>query len=430
MLQRTCCDCDTEKLSSRFVRARKVLFQIAFWTACASAVSILFSIAVSQVLLGIGILSFLLSGERIRLPRVWVPLALFLLGTLISLLASGDPRIGLPQVRKLFVYLMLPLLFSVLRRVPDACNLLLAWCAVAGTGSVLALFQFVRKWREASDAGRDFYAYYLNGRITGFMSHWMTFSGEQMLVLITLVAFLLFGRLHRRWTIALWIPAGCLMAIALLLSDTRSVWIATMAALVYLTASRKKALALAIPALALVVFLFSPANIKERVVSIVHPRDQVDSNDFRFIVWRTGLRMIEAHPLLGLGPEEVHAQFYRWVPADIPRPLPPGYYGHLHSIYVHYAAERGIPAMLALVWMLGMMLYQCARAVRQIPAGRDDTRFILHASIACVIAILIEGFFELNLGDSEVLTMFLSITACAYVAVADTRTRRAIPVAA
>ena len=33
-----------------------------------------------------------------------------------------------------------------------------------------------------------------------------------------------------------------------------------------------------------------------------------------------------------------------------------------------------------------------------------------------ILATLAEGFFEYNLGDSEVLTMFLVVVACAYLA--------------
>ena len=35
---------------------------------------------------------------------------------------------------------------------------------------------------------------------------------------------------------------------------------------------------------------------------------------------------------------------------------------------------------------------------------------------AAVLAVMIEGVVELNLGDSEVLTMFLAIAACGYLA--------------
>jgi putative inorganic carbon (hco3(-)) transporter len=399
---------------------------VAFWSACGSAVAILFSIAVSQSLLGVAIAAFLLSGERPRLPRPWLPLALFLLGSMISLLASGEPMVGMPQVRKLYVYLVLVVFFSVIRKTSTARNLLLAWCGLGGAISFLGIAQFLQRIQEARSLHRDFYRYYMgNERITGFMSHWMTFSGEQMIALVILAAFLLFGPRQRGWRLAGWIVAVCAMAIALVLTDTRSAWIATFAAVLYLTWSRKKILVAAVPVLAFVAFLVAPHTIQERVQSIAKPHGDVDSNDFRKVVWRTGLRIIAAHPLLGLGPEEVHKQFYEWLPPDTPRPLPSGYYGHLHSIYVHYAAERGIPTMLMLMWMLGMIVYDSGRGLRRLrglpPGENSDARFLLHAGIACVIAIMIEGFFELNLGDSEVLTMFLVTTACVYVGIEETR---------
>ena len=126
--------------------------------------------------------------------------------------------------------------------------------------------------------------------------------------------------------------------------------------------------------------------------------------------------MIEAHPLLGLGPEQVKLQFEQYLPPNTPRPLPEGWYGHMHNIYLHYAAERGIPALLILLWMLVMMLVDFSRGLRRLPPGPDDRRFILHGAIAVVIAIMIAGCFEHNLGDSEVLTMFLVVAGCGYAA--------------
>jgi len=131
--------------------------------------------------------------------------------------------------------------------------------------------------------------------------------------------------------------------------------------------------------------------------------------------------MIKAHPWFGLGPEQVGRQFDAYVPPDIRRPLPHGWYGHLHNIYMQYAAERGVPALLFLLWLIGKMLADFGRALW---AGRlsEDRRYVVHAAIAVIGAILAEGFFEHNLGDSEVLTMFLIVTSMAY-----TTIRRAEP---
>jgi putative inorganic carbon (hco3(-)) transporter len=54
--------------------------------------------------------------------------------------------------------------------------------------------------------------------------------------------------------------------------------------------------------------------------------------------------------------------------------------------------------------------------LRQSPAGSPQ-RWLLHATIAVMIGVLIGGYEELNLGDSEVLGMFLAVVGCGYVAV-------------
>jgi O-antigen ligase len=112
----------------------------------------------------------------------------------------------------------------------------------------------------------------------------------------------------------------------------------------------------------------------------------------------------------------VKTHFDEYVPADIPRPLPSGWYGHLHNIYLHYAAERGIPTMLVLMWLLLQALYDFWRGLRNLPPGKSDRRFLLNGAIAAVLATMAEGVVELNLGDSEVLTMFLVVVACGYLA--------------
>jgi len=125
--------------------------------------------------------------------------------------------------------------------------------------------------------------------------------------------------------------------------------------------------------------------------------------------------MIKAHPWLGVGPEQVGPQHLNYLPPGTQLPLPTGYYGHLHNIYIHYAAERGVPAMLLLMWMLGRALFDFVLGLRRIPKQADE-RWVLHAAVAVMIAILAGGYYELNLGDSEVLAMFLAVMGCGYVA--------------
>jgi putative inorganic carbon (HCO3(-)) transporter len=391
-----------------------VLLRCARWLTFASAVSIIFGIAPSQILLALAFAALLASGAQLRLPRIRLPLALFLLGTLIALAFSGDVAGGLPQVRKFFVFLELLVVFSLLRKLQMVRWLFLCWAGAGAIAAIAGYVQFARKVQEAHLVGRSFYDYYVGERITGFTSHWNTYSAEEMFALIMLASFLLFapGTRRRLW---LWLSCAALMAVAILLAETRAIWIAVAVAGLYLVWFWRRGLVLLAPVAVLAIFLASPAAVRERFTSIYRPKG-VDSNQFRIVTWRTGIHMIEAHPWLGLGPEGPNLHFDEWIPADIPRPLPSGWYHHLHNIYLQYAAERGIPTMLVMMWILIQMLVDFARGLLALPPGRSDRRFLLHGAIAVILATMVEGVFEYNLGISPVLTMFLVTVGCGYVA--------------
>lgn len=386
--------------------------QAARWLTFGSAASILFSIAASQILLALALAALMLSGEKLRLPPIKLPLALFLAGTLLALAFSGHVTEGLPQIRKFYVFCELFVVYSALRDLRLIRWLFLVWAGFASIGAVRSFVQFGEKVEQAERMHVSFYIYYVGERITGFMSHWNTFSAQEMFALIMLGAFLLFGPASRRaW---IWIVCAGLMSGAVLLAETRIVWIATAVAAVYLVWFWNRWVVLALPVAAGLLILISPASLRERFTSVVHPTES-DSNRFRVLTWETGLRMIEAHPLLGLGPEGPHYQFDQYMPPGV-TVKPSGWYGHLHNIYLQYAAERGIPVMLVLLWMLGRILHDFWKGLGRLPPGRGYQRYLLHGGIAVVLATLAEGFAEYNLGDSEVLTMFLVVVGCGYVA--------------
>ncbi len=396
--------------------SQSFLARAAFWLTGGAAVAVLFSIAACQILLALAFAALLFSGLELRLPPIRLPLALFMAGTLISLALSSDPAAGRPQIRKFFVFLMLLVVYSTFRELAHARRLALVWMGAGALVAARGLIQFGEKLHESRLLGQNFYEYYVGERITGFMSHWMTFGGQLMIVSLLLAAFLLFSPFARRRILAYCLLCAAPLAGSLLLGFTRSIWLASGAAVLYLVWRWRKPFVLAAPVLLLLGVLAAPSSVRSRFVSMFKPRAELDSNQHRIVCWRTGLEMIRAHPWFGLGPEEVRLQFNRYVPRDIPWPLPTGWYGHLHNIYIHYAAERGVPTMLALVWLLVKILFDFLRAVRKLPPGRSDEKFLLHGGVAVVLAILIEGIFELNLGDSEVLTMFLAVVACGYVA--------------
>jgi putative inorganic carbon (HCO3(-)) transporter len=382
--------------------------------AVAAAALIHISIAASQILLGLGVLLLLLFRRRLPFPRIWIPLLLFFLWTVLADFLCPDPWGGRSQIRKFFVFLLLPLMYGVFRdQFQKVYYVMMAWTVAATASGVWGLVQFVQKYEHAKHTGANFYLTYLARRITGFESHWMTYGALELSVLSLLLAQLFFSsRKMPRWVYG----SIVILLLAILLGWTRSIWLATIPASLYLLWFWRPKMVALVPVVLLLAFLVSPPATRSRIESIFAPHGDTDSNRFRYVTFWTGVEMTKAHPWFGIGPEQIRRQFDAYVPPFVRRPLPSGYYGHLHSIYMQYAAERGYPALLFLLWMIGQAIWDYASGIRRLRGVASQELFILHGAIAVIIGVLVGGIFEYNLGDSEVLMMFVSVLGLGYAA--------------
>ena len=187
--------------------------------------------------------------------------------------------------------------------------------------------------------------------------------------------------------------AAPLCGLALLFSRTRSAWIGVVAGLAVLAWMKKPRLLIFLPAVLGVLLLFSPRAILDRVtVSDASSRD-------RYYMWQAGLDMIIEKPIFGQGTGmilEVYPKF-RWQGA--PNPNAP----HLHNNFVQIAAERGLPCLIFLGWLL----YLLAREAWRVRATSRSGPLVL----AVLATTLSSGMFEYTLGDSEILMLILLLSA-------------------
>lgn len=383
-------------------RATKMREKAPAYLAGAAAATSTVSIAASQILLGAAVVSLLLNPKKLRWPPVTLPLLMFMGWTLVSLAFSPEPRVGLAQVKKFYEYLMLFAVFSAVRTLREVRWVLYGIVAGAALSAGWALVQFARIYAANPVL---FYHVYSNGsRATGFMSHWMTFSGITMMALMVSGALLLFDRVN-----GLLVSAVGVMGAGLLVSFQRTMWAGTALGGMWMLWTRKRWLAGLVPVAGAVVLAASPL-LRERVMSVFQPQQNiVDSRAHRAALRATGWEMIQAHPLVGVGPEMVSRKFLEFAPAGVPRPVPAEWsIGHLHNVYYQYAAERGVPALLAMLWFLGRALVDFWKVRR--------ANWVMPAAIACILAVMVAGLAEHNLNDSEPLGVFLSIVACGYAA--------------
>jgi putative inorganic carbon (hco3(-)) transporter len=380
----------------------------------AAVISTVISITALEVLMALSLVAFVAMRRRWRVPPIWLPLALFLVGTLVSLAASGHVEQGWPQVKKFFVYLMLFLAATAFENLRQVRLTVLTWSAAIAVAAARGVWQFAQKHEAAAQLHQPFYTYYIDSRITGFSSHWMTFGGEMMIGILLIAALVFFGAPHR-WSVWLTAAAG-LAAAAFALAWTRSMWLGALCGGAYLIWFWRRWVLLALPVAAGVILWANPLDLGQRAISAFSPHGSTDSNAHRAELRGIGERMIAAHPWLGVGPEQVSRQAPKYLPPGMTGLTPGQYYGHLENDYLQYAAERGIPTMLALLWMIGWALFDFCRVLRRLPDGAEE-RWMLHAAVAVTIGMLVSGLYSWNLNNTNILAMFLAVLGCGYVAV-------------
>jgi hypothetical protein len=259
-------------------------------------------------------------------------------------------------------------------------------------------------------------------RATGFFNHWVTYSEVlQLIASLALGLFLCLGLKTK--------PIGLLLALAVLglmfalgMTVTRASWIGFgVAALVMLllTSSRRTILivgACAIPLVLAGVFLLQ----QRRSIGFIDKQDQ--STSWRETVWKEGFQLLVSKPrhlLFGVGLDSIKGHWREWGLFDNGRlPL-----GHMHSNLLQIALERGLPALIVWLTLLGVYIRMLWRVSRREEIDQFSRGLVIGA-LGGAVGFFTSGLVHYNWGDSEVVTVFYFIMGLCLV-VERTNQRRA-----
>jgi O-Antigen ligase len=257
-------------------------------------------------------------------------------------------------------------------------------------------------------------------RATGFYNHWVTYA--EVLQLIASLALGLFLALpHKRSLYGLLLFLAVVgLVFALGMTVTRASWVgfAVSATLLLLLSASRKTLvvvgAFAIP-LALVAVFFLQ---QKRNVSFFDRQDQ--STSWRETVWKEGFQLLVSKPrhlLVGVGMDSIKGHWREWglfEGGKIP-------VGHMHSNLLQIALERGIPALIVWLILLGLyarMLLKIILQPRLDPQNEIGTgptaigsfpRGLALGAFGGLAGFFTSGLVHYNWGDSEVVTVLYLI---------------------
>lgn len=196
-----------------------------------------------------------------------------------------------------------------------------------------------------------------------------------------------------------------MMAFALLLTVTRAsqaAFLASAFSIVIVGASRKMVLILALIAIPIVIggLVFLQ---QSRDVGFIDTKDL--STTWRMTVYREGLDLWTENPrhfLIGVGMDSINRYKDEWGLFDNGR-LPPG---HLHSTPLQLAVDRGLPALLIWLWIIGVFKLKLFKALRQNKFKDYIEKGIVLGAFGGLIGFFIGGLVHYNLGDGEVAMVF------------------------
>jgi len=362
-----------------------------------SAAASLVSIAASEILLGAACLLWIVIRPRpLILPSYVLPLCAFMATTLLSFAMSPDRSVGEHQIGK---FVLFPIGLLAANFVNDSWRIKLTFkmlLIIAAAGSLTALVQFGLKEQRFLATGRTEYDPMVLDRVKGFVGHWMTFSGGQLLVWCAALPIMVL--IGKRWIIPL-----SVIGIAIVFSFTRGAWLgaASGIAVASVWIPRRLLIRMVVPIL-FVAVIASPF-IYHRVSMSVKGESGGDIG--RIKLWKVGIEMVRAHPLFGVGLERIPREFPSYYKGT---DLDTFYIGHMQNNFMQIAAERGLICFATFLWFLLVLYRSLWRFVKSI----DETFRLTVVSAMCALTgFLVMGLAEFNFGDSEPLILFFFIVS-------------------
>ncbi len=334
-------------------------------------------------------------GERwVRTPIDW-PMLGWIAALLVASAFALEPEKSFPRVTKGLLWAVIPIAAYHARDPKVAKRAVLTLLLSAVPATIYALVRF------AHDGGA------FPARVRGLVGHPLTYGGQATLLATLAMALVLRGP-DRRW------KAGAaaflaLLAPALLGSSTRSAWIATLVAACVMLARTRARLLPVLAAGVVVVLLLAPAASRQRALSAFDSKSVW--NVERLYLWDAGARMFRDHPVTGVGLQDLGELYNRYR-----SPLSHEPHGHLHNVFVQVGASMGIVGLAALAWLL-VGLFRTAGHRWRDPLPRSDLGATLRlAAVASLVAFVVAGLFEWNLGDEELVDFLCVLVGMGYAA--------------
>ena len=241
-------------------------------------------------------------------------------------------------------------------------------------------------------------------RASGFFGHWVTYAEVlQLIASLALGMFLLLPQ--KKSLLGLFLAVAVVgLVFALAMTVTRASWIGFAVSAAFMLALGVSRRALVIAAACVIPLVLGGVILlqQKRSIGFIDRDDQ--STSWRELVWREGFQLLFSNPrhlLVGVGMDSIKGHWREWGMFDNGRqPI-----GHMHSNVLQIALERGVPALVVWLLLLGVYGWMLIGLVRRTKEGRG----VALGALGGLAGFFVSGLVHYNWGDSEVVTVFYFI---------------------
>jgi putative inorganic carbon (HCO3(-)) transporter len=207
-----------------------------------------------------------------------------------------------------------------------------------------------------------------------------------------------------------WIRRACyaltaMMAITVIFTLSRGGYLGLGAVTFWLALKAKYRISalLLVPIVGLMIFIISPRQVSDRV-SAIRATGYDDSTQQRLYSWDVSWRIINEHPIFGIGPRNLLQTYDRTTETRVVRVS--------HNSFLQMAVDAGLPALLMFIALIVLSYFRLWRARRIFKARAPDSPLIAytHGLEVALIGYFVSGNF-LSRHDLELLYQLIALAA-------------------
>ena len=378
------------------VKANEIFDKATFTCVILFCATSVFTIAGSQISLGLALVSWL---AGMAVARKWyvnrtgleLPLAAFILVCIFATIFSVRPHESFINLKNL---LLIPILFVVGNTLRTEKRLLLAVDVLVAFAAIFSML------------GIAFYFLEITRKSMATQSTSMTWGAMSVFFVAITAAVSLFGAkgIRRKlYTMAL-LP----QLVSLMLSYVRGSYIGLVAVLVVLACLKDKRLVVVLLIAVILLGLLMPSSVKDRALSIFDPKKP--STLVRLHQWRDSIDMFQDRPILGFGWVDLGKIHRSYAPPDADLTTDEYTIGHFHNNFVMVLMSFGALGLIVFIWLIIQILQIEYRAFKRVENKSSFSIAIIAGSLVGFVGFLANGMFDWLFGDAEVVTiLWLSV---------------------